>query len=238
MKSALRGISLPISFSSTKLTPRKKRIDPNTNEESWVSGKSVAGYFELFFSSMPIKIPEEVDLLEPGHGWAKAMRLYIEYNFYGEHEYLIPVTHQKIEPPETRYPGRFAFPTIGTDPATATYRESLQLIPCAKHNLELFKDKLQTEPFFIEIQKKYLPDVKNKSPQKLQSRTTQIERCFTLYIKDHDDRYRKIPCLRYSPTCWHGFAHPVVTLHHQASYLPVHDFKDIPWRDLATHIGR
>ena len=219
MPSQLRGICMPIAFSTNKPAPRKGPADGDVPSHDKIAAR---GYLELFFSHLPIKVPDDIDLLEPGNVFVKEMRLYRQHNIHGEHQYLVPVHQEKIEQYEAPHNMRFLFNQIGTDPTTAAYREALQLIPCARHNLDLFLAKLQTLPFFIEIlsEQPWLEAFD--------------ERYFWLYVRAMDNQYHRIPCQRYSPHCWHGFAHPVVTLHfsdHRAQ--PIHTFKEVPWQDLA-----
>lgn len=198
-----KGIAIPISFSTNKLSRRTSTREP----------KPVSGYMELYFSPNPIRF-DEVDLLEPGKEYAKAESLYRTHHVYGDHRFLIPVAKEQIEKYEAPWDMRFGFGQIGQDPTTATYQEKLQLIPCGASNLSLFKERLLTEPFYIEM-----------APES-----------FVLHVMNNAGRYIAIPGQAYSPRCWHGFAHPVVTLETQTGHKPFHKFGDIPWHDLATSI--
>ena len=219
MTSQLRGICMPISFATNKSAPRKRRVDGDVSSQEKIASR---GYFELFFSHLPIKVPDDIELLEPGRVFVKEMRLYRQHNIHGEHQYLVPVSQEKIEQYEAQRNNRVLFNQVGTDPTTAAYQEALQLIPCARHNLELFLAKLQILPFFIEIlsEQPWLAAFE--------------ERYFWLYVRAMDNKYHRIPCQRYSPRCWHGYAHPVMTIHfpdHRSQ--PIHTFREVRWHDLA-----
>jgi len=175
----------------------------------------MGGYMELYFSPIPIR-SDEVDLLEPGRGYAKAEALYRKHHVYGDHRFLIPSTKEQIEKYEAPWNARFGFGMIRNDPTTATYREKLQLLPCSWSNLDLFKEKLLTEPFYLEL-----------APES-----------FVLHVRGEAGRYISIPAQAYSPRCWHEFAHPVVTLETEIGHQPFHKFSDIPWNDIAKSIWR
>jgi len=198
-----KGIAIPIAFSTNKLSRRTSIREP----------RPVGGYMELYFS--PNSIPfEGVDLLEPGKQSTKAEALYRKHHVYGDHRFLIPVAKQQIEKYEAAWKMRFAFGQIGKDPTTATYQEMLQLVPCGASNLALFKERMLTEPFYIEM-----------APES-----------FILHVSDGAGRFLSIPAQDYSPRCWHDFAHPVVTLETQFGHQPFHNFSDIPWHDIAKSI--
>lgn len=177
------------------------------------TSKPVNGYMELYFSPRAIKV-DEVDLVEPGQNFAKAKALYKNHHVYGEHSFLIPATKVQTEKYEAPWNVRFAFAQVGTEPTTATYFENLQLLPCSTSNLELFSGKLLTEPFYIEV----------------------TDESFVLHIRAEDGREVRVPAQDYSPKCWHGFAHPVVTLETASGRKPFYKFSDIPWQDIARNI--
>jgi hypothetical protein len=198
-----KGIAIPIYFSTNKLSRRTATREP----------RPVTGYIELYFAPRPVDF-EEIDLLEPGRTFHKAEALYRKHHAYGDHRFLIPTTHKTIEKYEASWNMRFAFMQIADDPTTATYQEALQLLPCSRANLGFFKEKLQTEPFYIEV----------------------AAESFILHIRTKAEHYVALPAQAYSPRCWHEFAHPVVSLETQGGSIPYFKFCDIPWQDLAEQI--
>jgi hypothetical protein len=173
----------------------------------------VSGYMEIYFSPNPIRM-EEVDLLEPGRRYAKAEALYRKHHVYGDHRFLIPSTKEQIKKYEAPWDIQFEIGRIGNDPTTATYFEKLQLLPCSAPNLGLFKENLLTEPFYLEL----------------------ASDAFVLHVKNAAGSYIAIPAQAFSPRCWHGFAHPVVTLQMENSCKPFYKFSDILWHDFAKNI--
>ena len=204
LKSRIKGIALPIYFSTNRMTRRTAKRSP----------KPIKGYIEIYFSYKALGV-DEVDLAEPGENWNKAAALYREHHVYGEHRYLVPVSRKAIEkfkPTFNLRDLRFAFEQIGNDPTTAVYEESLQLLPCSHPNLQLMLDQCQIEPFFIEI----------------------AEERFFLHVQHQEGEYCKIPSHAYSPRCWHGIAHPVITAELEHGHWPFHKLRDIPWHNVAA----
>lgn len=199
----IKGISIPIAFSTNKLS----RKTPNR------PARPVSGYMEVYFAPNPINF-DEIDLLEPGKKNSKSESLYRTHHVYGDHRFLIPAIKEPIEKYEAPWNIQFGFGRIGHDPTTATYREKLQFIPCSASNLRLFQEKIQTEPFYLEMASK----------------------SFVLHIRNKSGRDVSVPSQGYSPRCWHGFAHPVVTLTTEAGSEPYYEFSQIPWSQIADEI--
>ena len=199
------GIAIPILFATNKLSRKsagrvQRRID---------------GYMELYFSPNPIQA-EEVDLCDPGKVHVKAEALYRKHHVYGDHQFLIPTKRHSIERYDAPWDRRCGFKKIGSEPTTATYQETLQFLPCSQSNLDLFKEKLLTEPFYLEV-----------APE-----------AFVLHVKNGDERFVGIPSQPYSPRCWHGFAHPVVTVESSLGHQTFHKMSEIPWLHIANTIWR
>lgn len=74
---------MPIAFATNKLAPRKKRVDGDVPSQDKIAAR---GYFELFFSHLPMTVPDDIDLLAPGRVFVKEMRLYRQHNIHGEHQ--------------------------------------------------------------------------------------------------------------------------------------------------------
>ena len=208
------GIAFPVRFSTNKLTRQIKKTDPNTGHISIRGGIPQEGYMELYFSHQAVNI-ERIDLLEPGKIFTKSEKLYESHHIYGDHKFLVPVLHENIERYDAPHNMRFSFGRIGKDPTTATYQEILQLMPCSQFNLNIIKDRLQSEQFYIEI-------CDNSS--------------FLLHICRQGLTYRQVPSQKYCPRCWHGFAHPVITIDSKCGSQPIYKLSDIPWDALAEQI--
>lgn len=136
MDAAVRGISVPIFFSTDK--------------------PSRHGFIELYFSPNAVK-PDKATASSV-LAWQKADQLYREHHIYGDHQFLVPVRSESIPyalaPPSYLTVGMpLQNMQIGKDPSTAVSTRALQLMPCSHSNLELIK-ALQREPFYIEIGKR------------------------------------------------------------------------------------
>jgi hypothetical protein len=204
----LTGIAIPIEFRTNKITRASRDDGPLIVGTS----RHVMGQMELYFSPHAITL-EHVDLAEPGKPWTKERTLYQKHNVHGDHQFLIPSTVQKIEADRYLWPSRdrFAFGLVNGSPTTATGTEVLQLIPCDKENLALFLERLQTQPFYIEVRGD----------------------AFILHVKDRSGTYRKIASQIYSPRCWHGTRHAVITTQGERTYQPILRLESIPWTDVA-----
>jgi hypothetical protein len=178
--------------------------------ERWPK-QPIDGYMALYFSPRPLRLDEQ-DLCEPGMAYPKSEALYRKHHVYGEHRFLIPAQKQAIERYDAPWNRRFCVDKIGNDPTTATYSEKLQFLPCSASNLDLFKEKLLTEPFYLEI----VPDG------------------FLLHVKNDTGRFVRIPAQAHSPNCWHGFAHPVVTVESSLGRQTFHTLNEIPWAKIVS----
>lgn len=194
------GVAFPINFASNKLS--RKTVNRGRTP--------ISGTMELYFSLRPVEV-QEIDFLEPGSIPRPAQAFYRKHHVYGDHRFLIPTTKQQIEKYEAPWGARIYCGTIGRDPTIATKQEMLQLIPCSETNLELFKEKLLTEPFYLEITRDN----------------------FVLHIIKESARELKVPAQDYSPVCWHGFGHPVVTVRTKMGGQPIGKFIDIRWQEIA-----
>jgi len=167
---------------------------------------------ELYFSWHPVA-PDDMDFAEPGKQWIKERTLYQKHNVHGEHQFLVPASVEIIE--SHRYiwatKDRFAFGLVNGSPTTATGTETLQLVPCDQLNLKLFLDKLQSQPFYIEV----------------------VGTNFALHVKDNLGGYRTLACQTYSPRCWHGSRHAVITTQRARTYQPISRLEAIPWTEIA-----
>jgi len=107
---------------------------------------------ELYFSRHRVA-PDDVDFAEPGKQWIKEPTLYQKHNLHGEHQVPCAFFHRnnRIRPLHLGNQVRFAFGLVNGSPTTATGTETLQLVPCDELNLELFLNKLQSQPFCIEV---------------------------------------------------------------------------------------
>lgn len=213
MADRLTGIAIPIEFRTNKVKPPVTRYDDTRDRTVQIRGaRPVTGSMELYFSPAAVT-PDDIDLAEPGKQWTKERALYQKHNVHGEHQFLIPASVREIE--SDRYiwhtKDRFAFGLVNGSPTTATGTETLQLVPCDQFNLELFLDKLQSQPFYIEV----------------------AGADFVLHVKDKAGRYRELACQDYSPRCWHGSRHPVITTQRKHTYQPILRFETIPWTEIA-----
>jgi hypothetical protein len=199
------GIAIPICFSTSKLSRRKSIGSP----------KALSGYIEIYFSPDPFD-PGVPDYVAPPNASQEAEKLYRKHHVYGDHQFLVPASHRAIPKYEAPSGMRFGFEQIGNDPTTAVLHETLQLVPCSQHNLHLFKDRIQSQPFYIEI----------------------TDRAFVLHVNDKENTYRKIPSQLYPPRCWQGFAHPAISLDFRIGAKPFSKLDDVPWQDLAQQLGR
>lgn len=213
MADRLTGIAIPIEFRTNKIKPPVTRYDEARERTIQVRGAHpVAGSMELYFAPHPVG-PDDIDLAEPGRQWTKERALYQKHNIHGEHQFLIPASVREIE--SDRYvwhtKDRFSFGLVNGSPTTATGTETLQLIPCDQMNLEFFLDKLQSQPFYIEF----------------------AGTNFALHVKDNAGRYRRLVCQDYSPRCWHGSRHAVITTQRKNTYRPILRLDTIPWTEIA-----
>jgi hypothetical protein len=209
----LTGIAIPIEFRTNKIkhaTARDEDAGPRFARAE--RSRPITGSMELFFSPHAVTV-DNVDLLEPGKEWTKERVLYQKHNLHGEHQFLVPATVNAIEP--DRYiwatKDRFSFGLVNGSPTTATGTETLQLVPCDQLNLDLFLDKLQSQPFYIEV----------------------IDADFALHVKDMQGLYRKLACQNYTPRCWHGSRHAVITTQATHSYKPILHLDSLPWNEIA-----
>lgn len=174
--------------------------------------KIINEIMNLYFSFRDMSL-NEVDLFSPGRN--QKYKNYHQYNIYGVHRYLIPSTPLPFPLYENEWGVKYSFGQIGKNPTTATYHQRLALIPCQEENISLFKI-IQEQPFLIEVNK--------------------VDG-FLLHIKNTENKYHSLQSRLYSPTCWHGFAHPVITLQYDGAYKPVHNLSEIPWEKLHS-IGK
>lgn len=217
MAESFSGIAIPIAFQTNKLARAKYTRNEWTGErELLVPQKPVSGYMELYFAAAPLT-SNEVDLIEPGRDWSTEQQLYISHNVYGEHQFLVPSVVSEI--PGDRYPEdamgwsrfRTAFALVNGSPTTATAREELQLLPCSKENLPLFLERLQSQPFYIEV------GVDG----------------FWLHTKTSSGAYRRTPGQSFCPPCWHGTRHAVITTHSGTGYRLKYSLSEICWEQLC-----
>lgn len=184
-----------------------------TNKKIRGSSKTLNGTLELFFALVPVEL-DKVDLIDPGKRSEKAQALYLENNVYGDHRFLVPIKQESIEKYDAPWGQKFSIDMIGGYPTAAAYRESLQLFPCGEENLELFLEKLQIYPFYISIERGM----------------------FKLHVKDSSGKYRSLWAQDYSPQCWAGFAHPVITLQYDRGRKHLHRFSDVKWDELLNEM--
>jgi hypothetical protein len=213
MADQLTGVAIPIEFRTNKLKPPITRHNEARERTVQVRGpRPVMGSMELYFSRHRVA-PDDVDFAEPGKQWIKERTLYQKHNLHGEHQFLVPSSIETIE--SDRYiwatKDRFAFGLVNGSPTTATGTETLQLVPCDQLNLELFLDKLQSQPFYIEV----------------------AGTDFALHVKDNLGGYRKLACHPFTPRCWHGSRHAVITTQRAHTYQPILRLETIPWTEIA-----
>lgn len=152
MADPLTGVAIPIEFRTSKIKRAVVRDDGAGRFPKTRPARTVTGSMELYFSPHPVTL-DNIDLAEPGMTWAKERTLYQKYNVHGEHRFLVPASVKKIEADRYlwRTKDRFAFGLVNGRPTTATATEMLQLVPYDSQNLGLFLDKLQSQPFYIEV---------------------------------------------------------------------------------------
>ncbi len=170
-------------------------------------------HIEISFSNKPEKKADKyVSVLDKSYETADEN--YRKHNIHGDHQYLIPVNTEFTNNMMTPDNQPTTFKQIGTDPTIPFINQKLQLLPCSESNLGLFQKKLQSEPFYIKVEK----------------------RSFSLYVW-HLGMYWKIPSHRYTPIDWTGHTHPVVTLDTANGPIQFSSAFDIPWSDIAHQLG-
>lgn len=153
--------------------------------------------------------------MEPGTFSDKSRAFYLQHHVYGEHQFLIPCKVEPIERYEAMCGMRCLSGMVGGDPTTSVYQENLQLLPCTRENLDIFLEKLQSQPFYISVKKGM----------------------FQLHVKDTSGSYRRLYAQNYSPRRWAGFAHPVITLQYDRGSRHVHRLEEIDWVEIAEQLG-
>ncbi len=169
------------------------------------------GETQLYFSFVELGL-EQVDLLEPGRKYTKETKQLLQYGVQGAFDCLIPMPIEEIPSYSQSGGMRYGVELVNDNPTTACLNNKIDLLPCKQNNLEYLLELHQYLPFYL----------------------SQVEGRFSLHIKDASGGYIDVPSQEYSPQCYHGFAHPTITLETGGAVRPVHQYADLDWAEILA----
>jgi len=171
------------------------------------------GEINLYFSFEDTSIMD-IDILSPGRAFSKEINHLTQRGTQGEFDYLIPISQEDIDK-YSAPPGRkHAIRIVNSNPTTATYFQRVELLPCKENNLNTMVKLAGFPDFYISF----------------------LEGVFNLWIKNENGEYVAIPAQNYSPTCFHDFAHSVITLKGKSSVTPIYNISEIDWNKVLEEL--
>lgn len=176
------------------------------------------GSIDMYFSHQAIGV-SEIDPIEPGKTHLNEIKHLVNHGLQGDFDCLIPQKKQKLEKfdDEMDIPSgtHFSIGVIDDNPTTATYAEILAFYPCKENNLNRTLELFNYPDFYL----------------------SQKNRNFTLHIKTDKQHYNEIPAQKYSPRCFHGKGHSVITLKTKSGVLPIYQYSKLNWNDLLKQLN-
>jgi hypothetical protein len=169
------------------------------------------GEVQLYFSTKAISI-ESVDFLEPGRSFQKEIGYLTQRGVHGVFDFLIPVSQEDIDKYSAPEGMKHSIKRVNSNPTTASYHQRVELLPCKSNNFETLLKMANYPDFYL----------------------SHVEGDFKLYIKNTEGGYTAIPSQAYSPVCFHGFAHSVITIKNRGSASPIFNMTDLNWGDVLT----
>jgi hypothetical protein len=171
------------------------------------------GEVQLYFSTKEISI-ESVNFLEPGRGFVKEIGYLTQRGTHGEFDFLIPVNQEEIDKYSAQEGMKYSIKRVNSNPTTASYHQRVELLPCKSNNFETLLRMANYPDFYL----------------------SHVEGNFKLHIKNTADKYTAIPSQAYSPACFHGLAHSVITQKYGGKSKEIFNMSELIWGDVLKEL--